>query len=337
MGSLLTKIIIPVIFIALATWGIVKGTITRSKYGETRTFSIRAWALIPMAIGILTFVFSSFSVVAGGQLAVKVAPGNNVSSFTGVGYVPPFTKVVKFDRRGTVDSNICVEGKTVQEDCADAIVINGFDGGKVFVDLELVYALDTACPTKTNPKKGCVDEAAKSNAIGNYLSFKTDDGLKRQIRNTAKDALGEVAANYDAVDILTENRSKVQEDAQKLIADRLQEKLGVRVVTINFTQMRGEPKIEEAVAKRQTAVQEVAIAKLDAEKQEIVNSTNKKKAEADAEIEMINAEAEKSANLERTKGLTPEVLQDGFNQALGKAGSVIVTNGSTPVIVGNGK
>jgi hypothetical protein len=263
-----------------------------------------------------------------------VAPGNNVSSFTGVGYVPPFTRVVKFDRRGTVDSNICTEKGAVQEECAEAIIVNGEDGGKLFVDMEIVYALDSACPTKNNPKKGCVDEAAKSNAIGNYLSFKTNDGLKRQIRNTAKDALGEVAANYTAVDILTSARANVQEEAQKMITSRLAEKLGVRVVTVNFTQIRSTKATEEAVDQKQKAVQEVGIAKLAQEKAAIEKQTELANAEANAKIKLVDAEAEKTANLERTKGLTPEVLRDRYYDALGKAGSVIVTDGDTPVIVG---
>lgn len=333
MGSLLVKVIIPVIFIAAGVIGMVKGNLTRNSYGETRTYNIRAWSVIPAVIGFLAFVFSSFAVVAGGQLAVKVAPGNNVSSFTGVGYVPPFTKVVKFDRRGTVDSNICLEGKAVKEDCPDAIVVAGSDGGKLFVDMEIVYSLDSACPTKANPKRGCVDEAAKVNAIGNYLSFKTNEGLKKQIRNTAKDALGEVAAKYSAVDIMTEYRAAVQEDAQKVISERLAEKLGVRVVTINFTQIRSTKPTEDAVDEKMKAVQQVSIEKLKQDKQGIQNETNLKKAENDAKIKVIEATADKEANLERTKGLTPEVLQDNFNQAIGKSGSVIVTDGKTPVIV----
>lgn len=332
MGSLFTKVIIPLAFLIPAVWAFVKGRMTYG-YNNEKTANLRAWGLIPFALGILAFVFASFSVVSGGQLAVRVAPGNNVSTFTGVGYVPPFTKVVKFDRRGTVDTNICLNGNNVEETCPDAIIVNGRDGGKLFVDMEIVYALDTACPTKTNPKKGCVDEATKTNAIGNYLSFKTNEGLKRQIKNTAKDALGEVAANYTAVDILTEFRAEVQEKSQLLIAERLDAKLGVRVVTVNFTQIRSTVATEAAVDEKQKAVQAVGIAEQKQKENEVLNATKIAAAEAENKIKIANAEAEKQANLERTKGLTPEVLQDNYYSALGKAGSVIVTNGDTPVIV----
>ena len=291
------------------------------------------WVLLAVAVGVFSFVSTSFSVVTGGQLAVKVSPGNNVQTFSGIGFVPPFTKVVKFDRRGTVDSQICLNGNQVQETCDDSIVVNGKDGGKLFVDLDLVYALDTACPTKTNPNKGCVDEAASTSVVSNYLSFKTNEGLKRQIRNTAKDALGEVSARYTAVDILTEYRAQVQELAQELIAARVEQKLGIRVVTVNFTQIRSTAATEEAVDLKQRAVQEVGIAKLEQDKAAIVKETELRNAAADASILLVQANAEKEANLERTKGLTPEVLQDRYYQAIGKAGTV-VTDGQPPIIVG---
>jgi regulator of protease activity HflC (stomatin/prohibitin superfamily) len=334
MASLFIKVIIPFLLIGAGVWAFVKGNLTKTNHrGDVENISIRAWGAIPFVLGLIVFFISSFSVVSGGQLAVRVAPGNNVSTFTGVGYVPPFTKVVKFDRRGTVDSNLCLNGDSVEETCADAIIVNGRDGGKLYVDMELVYALDTACPTAQNPKKGCVDEAARQNAVGNYLSFKSNEGLKRQIRNTSKDALGEVAAAYTAVDVLTESRAEVQEKAQKMITERLAEKLGVRVVTINFTQIRSTKATEAAVDEKQKAVQQVGIAKLDQEKAAIAKQTELNNAEADAKIKMVNAEAEKAANLERTKGLTPEVLQDNYFKAITGAGT-IVTNGETPVIVG---
>jgi regulator of protease activity HflC (stomatin/prohibitin superfamily) len=344
MGSLFLKVIIPLILIgasvATVIWG--KGK-TEDRYGNAQTWNYRPYAAIPLLLAVGTFMFTSFTVVSGGELGVKVAPGNNVSAFTGVGYVPPFTKVVSFEKRGTVDVNICTDEAGRVFSCADSIEVAAKDGGVVYIDAEVVYALDESCPSEGNAAKGCVTEDVRSNLVGLYLSFKTDSGVKRQVRNTLRDAAKEAVNEFRAIDVLTEGNLLVQSSTEEILREELA-KLGIRVIKVNFTKWRSTAEVEQAVKAKQQAEQagEQAIieqkekltrADTQRKEAEISKETKLIDAQAEADAEVILAQGEKTANLERTKGLTPEVLQSEYYTAIGQAGTVI-TNGETPVIIG---
>jgi regulator of protease activity HflC (stomatin/prohibitin superfamily) len=333
MSSLLLKVVLPLLIIVPGVFWVVRGKIARKdRYGsEAQTVNVRPYAIGVVVLGLLVWLLTSFAVVAGGQLAVRVAPGSNVSTFTGAGYVPPFTKVVKFDRRGSVDTKVCLNANDqVEESCADAIIVTGVDGGKLFVDIDMVYALDNPCPSA--PQRGCIDENVRGKLVSNYLSFKSDAGLKKQIRNVAKDALGEVVSEYTAVGVLTESRVEVQTKAQDLVTRRLEEKLGVRVITLNFLEIRSTVAVEKAVEEKQAKVQAVEIANLAVQEQEKINEKNISAAQSDAKVKVIGAEAEAQANKILSGSLDENILTSRWIDAIGKSGTVI-TDGKIPTIV----
>lgn len=211
------------------------------------------------------------------------------------------------------------------------------DGKTVKVNLEFSYRFDEERVAET------------------FITFKGKSG------ETIKDTFikpkivawtQEVTANYPVTDLFGDKRTEINAELDRYLKEKF-DQYGIKIDTVNFTDINVDSETQNAIQKKVTAQQELELANIEAqtakvqaekdkqvatiaaEQQKAVAEINAEKAlidaNAKAEALRIAAEAEAEANREIAASLTPELIEKiKAEQWDGKMPTV--SGDSTPII-----
>ena len=274
-----------------------------------------AIGLVPVAAGALIIAASCFYAQDVGEAVVLRNLGGSLAGHTvesGFHLKAPWQDALGWDIRNRQvnfygDAEYRYDGGSYE---GAQVTINDASGTKANIDLQVIYSIDADSVESLYEEYG-TQEAF----VVNYVS--------NDVRATAR----EVAGRYDTITLLTD-RSKFTDAISQALAEQWEGR-GVIVEQVQVQDIRYSKDITNAYADAQSA--EVA-------KQKALNAQETAKVEA--ETKKIEAQGEADANRVLTESLTPEVLQQQYNDALKTAakngGLIVVPEGSQP-IVGTGK
>lgn len=274
-----------------------------------------AVGLVPVAVGAVIIATSCFYAQDVGEAVVLRNLGGSLAGHTvesGFHLKAPWQDALGWGVRNRQinfysDAEYRYDGGSYE---GAQVTINDASGTKANIDLQVIYSIDADSVESLYEEYG-TQEAF----VVNYVS--------NDVRATAR----EVAGRYETITLLTD-RSKFTDAISQALAEQWEGR-GVIVEQVQVQDIRYSKDITNAYADAQSA--EVA-------KQKALNAQETAKVEA--ETKKIEAQGEADANRVLTESLTPEVLQQQYNDALKTAakngGLIVVPEGSQP-IVGTGK
>ena len=270
-----------------------------------------AIGLVPVAIGTVVIATSCFYAQDVGEAVVLRNLGGSLAGHTvesGFHLKAPWQDALGWDIRNRQvnfygDAEYRYDGGSYE---GAQVTINDASGTKANIDLQVIYSIDADSVESLYEEYG-TQEAF----VVNYVS--------NDVRATAR----EVSGRYDTITLLTD-RSKFTDAISQALAEQWEGR-GVIVEQVQVQDIRYSKDITNAYADAQSA--EVA-------KQKALNAQETAKVEA--ETKKIEAQGEADANRVLTESLTPEVLQQQYNDALKTAakngGLIVVPEGSQPIV-----
>lgn len=243
-----------------------------------------------------------------GKIGNPMEPGLHVKN--------PFTRVVSFPTSNYISSRLQskVEGDMKDVDCVEAIDANLRD---VCVDITVVVRL--------NPSK--VKDLYKQ-----YPNL--DKAKSGHIRTSTNSAIIETARSYTynelSIGYKVEGESKIyfKDELTPVLKSKLND-LALDLVTLNVGKSNLMKESDRnAYLKTSQATQDAKTA-IETRKQQLTEAeTARQKAELDAKTAIIKAQGVADARNVEAASLTPAALTKAWIDAIDKAGTIIVTDGT---------
>lgn len=273
-----------------------------------------------LGIGLLLLFLATFFTNGQGEAKVVVDTFDRhaVSTVTTpmMGFKSPFQDLEDFDLLANDLTYAGAPGNAPQytggkvQGAEVTVSVGGVAGGSTqgFTDIQVVY----------NVRPDAIQ------AI--YEKYKTQPRFTQMIvEKQALNTIRQIPSQFTAV----EYRGAKRGDAAQKIMDSLNQSLaddGVEVTGVTIQDVRYTAQVEGALTGLEVAAQKKQQAQLEADA-----AVTKAKGEADAKIQTAIGEA--TANQKLNESLTEKVLQQRYIDAISKSGTVIVTDGKSPVIV----
>lgn len=271
-------------------------------------------------LGILCLFFATFYTNGQGEAKVVVDAFDRhaVTTVTTpmMGFKSPFHDLEDFDLLANDLTYAGAPGNAPQytggkvQGAEVTVSVGGIAGGSTqgFTDIQVVY----------NIRPDAIQ------AI--YEKYKTQPRFTQMIvEKQALNTIRQIPSQYTAI----EYRGAKRGEAAQKIMDSLNQSLvddGVEIAGVTIQDVRYTSQVEEALTGLEVAAQKKQQAQLEADA-----AVTKAKGEADAKIQTAIGEA--TANEKINASLTDKVLQQRYIDAISKSGTVIVTDGKSPVIV----
>lgn len=128
--------------------------------------------------------------------------------------------------------------------------------------------------------------------------------MNNVLRGQLRTWVSEVTKDYSTMEVHLTKKDEVNNKLTKYLNEKA-EKYGVTFENVSLAETRPSAEVQQAIEKRQQIAQELEQQKLNLEKAEIAKQEEKLKQEK----ALIQAEGERKANEEKSKGLTKEILQ----------------------------
>lgn len=128
--------------------------------------------------------------------------------------------------------------------------------------------------------------------------------MNNVLRGQLRTWVSEVTKDYSTMEVHLTKKDEVNSKLTKYLNDKA-DKYGVTFENVSLAETRPSAEVQQAIEKRQQIAQELEQQKLSLEKAEIAKQEEKLRQEK----ALIQAEGERRANEEKSKGLTKEILQ----------------------------
>lgn len=311
--------IVAIVVLALAfTMGTKQRTETRQRdrYSDPETVTLRGtrgWFLLGSGtfavLGILFTIFAStFSVDTGSSTVLKDWTGvvqEEAVTTAGIHTKAPWQDDIAWDIKNQ-DVTFTGDGSTShngQQVSGAEITIIDKDGISANLDIQVLFSIKA--DSVVDLTKGYTNQ---------------DDFEIKVVENDVKSIPRDVASTFTTVQMFeerTELKSKITDALTEAWADK-----GVLVDNVNIHGIRYPEDVQQRFKDAQNAQTDLLKAETDAQ-------TAKTKAQGEADAAIAKATGEAEANRLLAASLTPEVLQQRYIDALGKAGTIIVPNNFT--------
>lgn len=259
-----------------------------------------------------------------------------VGGLTSVKQVKVNTVGVKYsDIRGTISEEPLMSGLHFKVPVVDKITnvstelrsadiddmqITSKDAQEVTMDIELQYrimpedAVETFKQFRSTPEE-------------EWISTFVYQRIQRGVQNAA--------SQYTVIELMGEQRGDFQIEVDEAVTEAMiNNHLSVHTVSVDDLQV--SPAIKASIEANAKAKQDVETARQVKAKNEVENETQIEKATAEAEVKIINAEAEADANKRLSEGITPELVDYLEAQARQEHGWYMYNN-MNPTIVADEK
>lgn len=268
-------------------------------------------SVVGLLIAVVVMLFNVLYTQDIGETAVVRNLGGSVAGSTedaGFHAKLPWQSVVKYDVRNNVVSFIADGTEDYFGGSANGphVTINDNGGAQADIDVQVNYSIDPSIAEEL------------------YANYGTQESFVQKVVAVDVRAVPRnVAGQFTTLDILT-NRGEFTAAIQDALSEKW-EPLGLHVEQVTVQNVTYPQSITDKYASAQVAevAQQEAKAKQDT-------------ARVEAETQKIKAQGEADANAVLTESLTPEVLQQQYNEALQTAAEngclIVVPEGSQPIV-----
>lgn len=297
-------------------------TVRAKKYGKGVAQGIRFVGLIPVLLGVVSLLLSTFYTQDIGEvIIVKNWDGALVGTTdnTGLHTKAPWQDTITYTTRNMLINFYQSEGYSYDGGSARGpqVTVNDKSGASANIDIQVIYSLDPSAAMDLYANYG-----TQTNYTASYLS------------NDVRSVSRQVSGRFDTITLLTD-RSQYQQAVQDALATKWEPK-GLHVEQVSVQEVRYPEEITNKYAEAQSAEIAKAQALNEQEAAKVRAETKKLEAQIDAETQIIKAQAEADANRIINESLTENVLRQQYIDALteiGKNGNlVVVPEGSTPLV-----
>ena len=170
--------------------------------------------------------------------------------------------------------------------------------------------------------------------VDTYSKFKGMDGetiVNNRVKTVLKSKVSEITTDYSMMNIYSGNRNEINNKITEYLNKEFKDDFGIEVIDASIIDVHPDDKLKQAIDNRVTALQEKQQAQAEQEKVKVEAETAMIKAKNNAEIKILNAEANAKANRLKTKSITNELIRMTEAEARLKHGWVTVQGADTVV------
>lgn len=269
-----------------------------------------------IVFGVIGCVVCTEKVPVGYEAVVYSMNGGvqNTTLKTGWNLLPPTKKAKLF----TVSNEQLILTKDKREGSKDdeSFRVASADNASIAISFQMSY--------RFNP----------DTLVETYKKFKGMDGediVNRRVTTVLKSRVSEITTDYSLMSLYSGNRAEINDKLTHYLNDKFSQQFGLQVIDASIIDVHPDSQLKEAINKRIEAQQKADQAKAEQETAKVEAETKMIKAKNDADIEVMEAEAEAKANRTIAESLTPELVDkmkiDKWN---GKMPTV--NGGSSPII-----
>jgi len=167
-----------------------------------------------------------------------------------------------------------------------------------------------------------------------YQQFNGMDGeaiVESRVQNSIIAYTKEVTPHFSVMDIYSDQKSQVNQELTEYLDERLSEEYGIHVSQALVIDVELDATLQAKIQAKEQAKQDAEIAELDRQTAIAQAETDKTKAQAAADVKIIEANAEAEANRIIAASITPELIQMQEAEARMKHGWVTVQGADTVV------
>lgn len=171
--------------------------------------------------------------------------------------------------------------------------------------------------------------------VDTYKKFKGMDGeaiINNRVKAVLKSNVSEITTDYSMMDIYSGNRAEINNKLTAYLNESFGDRYGIEVLDASIIDVHPDDKLKEAIDNRVTALQQKQQAQAEQETAKVTAETNLIKAQNEADMKILAAEAEAKANQLKAASITPELIQMKEAEARYKHGWVTV-NGANATVV----
>lgn len=171
--------------------------------------------------------------------------------------------------------------------------------------------------------------------VDTYKKFKGMDGeaiINNRVKTVLKSKVSEVTTDYSMMDIYSGNRNEINNKLTAYLNEEFGEAYGIEVIDASIIDVHPDDKLKEAIDNRVTALQQKQQAQAEQETAKVQAETALIKAQNEADIKVMEAEAEAKSNSLKASSITPELIQMKEAEARLKHGWVTVQGAGNTVV-----
>ena len=171
--------------------------------------------------------------------------------------------------------------------------------------------------------------------VDTYKKFKGMDGesiINNRVKTVLKSKVSEVTTNYSMMDIYSGNRNEINNKITEYLNNEFENAYGIVVLDASIIDVHPDKKLKEAIDNRVTALQQKQQAQAEQETAKVQAETALIKAKNEADIKVLEAEAEAKSNRLKASSITPELIQMKEAEARLKHGWVTVQGADNTVV-----
>lgn len=171
--------------------------------------------------------------------------------------------------------------------------------------------------------------------VDTYKKFKGMDGeaiINNRVKTVLKSKVSEVTTDYSMMDIYSGNRNEINNKLTEYLNEEFGEAYGIEVLDASIIDVHPDDKLKEAIDNRVTALQQKQQAQAEQETAKVQAETALIKAQNEADIKVMEAEAEAKSNSLKASSITPELIQMKEAEARLKHGWVTVQGADNTVV-----
>ena len=132
----------------------------------------------------------------------------------------------------------------------------------------------------------------KQNAGLFYRTTGVIDISSNQLNSIVKKNLQSVTTQYNIFDIMGVSLEEVRSSFKNVLANDLMQIYHITLVSVSIDDVDDGDEIEQIIQDKAKAIQQIEIARQEKAKQDVINETNRIKAETDAQIALIKAQSD---------------------------------------------
>lgn len=132
----------------------------------------------------------------------------------------------------------------------------------------------------------------KQNAGLFYRTTGAIDISENQLNSIVKKNLQSVTTQYNIFDIMGVSLEEVRSSFRDVLANDLMQIYHITLVSVSIDDVDAGDEIEQIIQDKAKAIQQIEIAQQEKAKQDVINETNRIKAETDAQIALIKAQSD---------------------------------------------
>ena len=276
--------------------------------------------LAVVAMGGAAYGVASLEKIDVGNVGVVYSMSNGVQDevlTTGYHFINPFLKVKEFP----VSQQQLVLSNNPQDynknEHADWSVSAPANGGTVTMNVSVNYNFVADKVTSLYERFGGMD--------GEQI-------VESKVQNQIIAYIKDVTPRFSVMDIYSDKRSEVGTAISTYLTEKLMNEYGIEVTSVSIIDVQLDSALMEKVKAKEQAKQDAEKAVLDLETAKAQAETNKVKAEGEAAVKLIEAQAEAKANKLLSDSITEELVKMKEAEARLEHGWIEVQGASSVVV-----